>query len=108
PSLGHLTSKKLLPERFKIIAVGRKPMEIGELLSMGKYPPGFEKNFQYVQTDYSPEGIRKLKETCEEICRETGIAPNYLFYLAIPPNGYAEVAKALKNGGMVHPAKSRN
>ena len=108
PALANLMSKKLLPEHFKIIAVGRKPMENKDLLSMGKYPPGFTERFTYLQTDYSPEGIRKLKETCARICTESNIAPNYLFYLAIPPEGYSEVAKALKAGGLVYPPKGAN
>src|SRR5207302_422029 len=44
PALGNLMLKKLLPEKFKIVAVGRKPMETKDLLSMAKYPTGFEKN----------------------------------------------------------------
>src|SRR5882672_3368552 len=108
PALGNLMSKKMLPEHFKIIAVGRKPMESKDLLSMGKYPAGFPERFTYLQTDYSAEGIRKLKETCDRICKESNIAPNYLFYLAIPPEGYAEVAKALKSGGLVYPPKGPN
>ncbi len=102
PALGNLMFKKLLPANFRIIGVGRKPMEPKQLLSMGKYPSEFEKHFLYLQTDYSPSGIQKLKETCDQICQDTGIPPNYLFYLAIPPGGYAEVAAALKKGGMIH------
>ncbi len=102
PALGNLMFKKLLPPNFKIIAVGRKPMEAKQLLSMGKYPSDFAEHFTYLQTDYSPQGIQKLKETCDQICKDSKIPPNYLFYLAIPPAGYAEVAAALKKGGMVH------
>lgn len=102
PALGNLMFKKLLPPKFKIIAVGRKNMDPKKLLSMGIYPSDFAEHFLYLQTDYSPEGIQKLKSTCDQICKDTGIPPNYLFYLAIPPNGYAEVAAALKKGGMVH------
>lgn len=108
PALGNLLAKKQMPEKFKIIAVGRKAMTIEELLHMGKYPEGFDSHFVYLQTDYSPEGIRKLKETCERTCHESGIPPNYLFYLAIPPQGYEEVARALKDGGLVYPPKGPN
>lgn len=108
PALANLMFKKTLPEKFKIIAVGRKPMETKDLLSMGKYPADFLPHFEYLQTDYSPEGIAKLKTTADRICKESGIAPNYLFYLAIPPQGYAEVALALKKGGLVHPLKTAN
>lgn len=108
PALANLLLKKQMPEKFKILAVGRKEMSIEELLSMGKYPPGFEQYFTYVQTDYSPEGIAKLKAICDKTCKETGIPPNYLFYLAIPPQGYEEVAKALKDGGLVYPPKAAN
>jgi glucose-6-phosphate 1-dehydrogenase len=108
PALGNLMFKKFLPEKFKIIAVGRKPMETAQLLSMGKYPKEFTDRFMYLQTDYSPEGIARLKETCDKVCKESGIAPNYLFYLAIPPQGYAEVAAALKKGGMVPGSRSKN
>src|SRR4051812_48335706 len=108
PALGNLMFKKLLPAKFQIIAVGRKPMETAALLSMAKYPADFAKHFLYLQTDYTEAGIRKLKETCDRVCQETGIPPNYLFYLAIPPQGYAEVALALKQGGMVHPPRGGN
>lgn len=108
PALGNLMFKKLLPQKFKIIAVGRKPMENSQLLSMGKYPAEFADHFAYLQTDYSPEGIQKLKDACEAVCRDTGIPPNYLFYLAIPPDGYTVVASALRKGGMVHPPHTRN
>ncbi|HLP40323.1 MAG TPA: glucose-6-phosphate dehydrogenase [Fibrobacteria bacterium] len=106
PALGNAMLKQLLPKRFKIIAVGRKPMENKQLLSMGKYPAEFTQHYLYLQTDYSEEGIRKLKETCDRVCKETGIPPNYLFYLAIPPDGYTVVASALKRGGLIHPTPS--
>ncbi len=108
PALGNLMFKKVLPKNFRVIAVGRKPMDTKELLSMGKYPSEFSEHFHYLQTDYSPAGIQKLKETCEQVCKESGIPPNYLFYLAIPPGGYAEVAAALKNGGLVHGPRDPN
>ena len=43
-------------------------METQELLSMGKYPADFGKHFLYLQTDYTPAGIQKLKETCDRVC----------------------------------------
>jgi glucose-6-phosphate 1-dehydrogenase len=108
PALANLLFKKQMPAKFKILAVGRKPMEIQALLSMGKFPADFAGHFHYVQTDYSPEGIAKLKQVCDEVCAKEGIPPNYLHYLAIPPGGYAEVAHALKKGGLVHPSKGKN
>src|SRR3954466_16164857 len=56
PALANLMLKKQMPARFRIIAVGRKRMEVPELLSMGKYPENFKDHFQYVQTDYNPAG----------------------------------------------------
>jgi len=108
PALANLMLKKQMPEHFKIIAVGRKDMAVKDLLSMGKFPPGFESHFVYLQTDYSPEGIARLKSLCESTCGQHDIPPNYLFYLAIPPQGYEEVADALKNGGLVYPPKGPN
>jgi glucose-6-phosphate 1-dehydrogenase len=108
PSLSNLFLKKQMPKRFRVLAVGRKAMKVDDLLSMGKYSDEFRKNFVYVQTDYSPEGIAKLKRACDEICAESGIAPNYLHYLAVPPEGYASLAKALSDGNMVHPPKGGN
>ena len=52
--------------------------------------------------------IAKLKQECDAICESEGIAPNYLHYLAVPPEGYATLAKALSEGGMVHPPKAPN
>jgi glucose-6-phosphate 1-dehydrogenase len=108
PALGNLLFKKQMPERFKILAVGRKPMEIPALLSMGKYPADFASHFTYVQTDYTPEGIAKLRGICEQVCKESNIPPNYLHYLAIPPGGYAEVAEALRAGGLIHRPRGSN
>jgi glucose-6-phosphate 1-dehydrogenase len=108
PSLQNLLAKKQMPEKFKILAVGRKSMELEELFSLGKYSDEFKSHFQYLQTDYSPEGIAKLKSVCADISKAEGIPPNFLFYLAIPPQGYAEVAKALRDGKMVYPPKGPN
>jgi len=108
PSLANLQLKKQMPARFKVVAVGRKAMKPEELLSMGKYSEDFLKNFTYLQSDYSPEGIKKLKAECDAICESEGIAPNYLHYLAVPPEGYATLARALSEGGMVHPPKGTN
>jgi glucose-6-phosphate 1-dehydrogenase len=108
PSLANLQLKKQMPKRFRILAVGRKAMETDEVLSMGKYSEEFRKNFSYVQADYSPEGIAQLKAECDRICAESQIPPNYLHYLAVPPKGYASLAKALSDGGLVHPPKAPN
>jgi glucose-6-phosphate 1-dehydrogenase len=108
PSLANLMLKKQLPKRFKIVAVGRKDMAIDDLLSMGTYNDEFRARFTYVQTDYDAAGVRKLKDVCDAICREDGIPPNYLHYLAIPPKGYTDLARALKAGGFVHPPKDAN
>ncbi len=108
PALGNLLFKKQMPERFKILAVGRKPMDIPALLGMGKYPGDFAEHFQYVQTDYSPAGMAKLKDVCDRVGRESDIPPNYLHYLAMPPDGYAEVAHALRAGGLIHPPKGKH
>ena len=108
PSLNNLFLKKQLPARFKVLAVGRKAMTVDEVLSMGTYSDAFRERFTYVQTEYDAAGVAKLKETCDRICGEEGIARNYLHYLAVPPKGYAELAKALKAGGLVHPPKGGN
>ncbi len=108
PSLSNLQLKKQMPKRYKIIAVGRKDVQADELLSMGKYSDGFRKNFLYVQTDYDPAGVAKLKAICEQVCAEEGIEPNYLHYMAIPPKGYSDLARAISQGGLIHPPKNRN
>jgi glucose-6-phosphate 1-dehydrogenase len=108
PSLSNLMMKKQLPKKFRILAVGRKAMTVDELLSMGKYSEEFRARFSYVQTDYDTAGIAKLKSVCESVCRDEGIAPNYLHYLAVPPKGYADLARALGNGGLVYPPKHEN
>jgi glucose-6-phosphate 1-dehydrogenase len=108
PSLANLLLKKQLPARFKVLAVGRKAMTVDELLSMGTYSDEFRARFMYVQTDYDAAGVEKLKSVCDAVCREDGIAPNYLHYLAVPPKGYAELARALSEGGLVHPPKHEN
>ncbi len=106
PALGNLMFKKLMPERFHILAVGRKAMDVPALMSMGKYPDDFAAHLDYVQTDYSPEGIGKLRGVCEKVCRENNLPANYLHYLAIPPDGYAEVTAALERGGLIHPPQA--
>jgi glucose-6-phosphate 1-dehydrogenase len=50
-----------------------------------------------------PAGYRSLAERLEELESEHNLCGNRLFYLATPPENFAEIARGVGGAGLVHP-----
>lgn len=110
PAVYNLAESGLLPEPFAILAVAR-PMvaagayraqmrdaverETGRPLDTENWKR-LENRLHYVSGDFDDEALYgRLSATLVEMCREHGIAANYLFYLATPPALFGTVGRHL-------------
>ena len=115
PALFALYSQGLLPEDFNIFGFARSAMDdrqfrerISGTLTC-RYVPGekcsekmeaFLNRCHYVQGQYdSSEAFRKLQREMRGV--ETADDVNHLFYMAIPPSVFTDVAHALADAGMI-------
>jgi glucose-6-phosphate 1-dehydrogenase len=108
PALHSLATQQLLPEKFAIVAFARKPRDdesyredlraavrefAPHLPADGEAWDRFAGNVFYHRANLDdPEGYRALKERLAALDRERGLGGNRLFYLATPPEQFAEVA----------------
>ena len=110
PSIYNLAEAGLLPEPFAVLGVARPPMdeasyrteirrhvelEEGEPLEAGHWTR-IEERVHYISGEFTdPTLYERLKDTLGELRTRYGIPANYLFYLAIPPELFATVARHL-------------
>ncbi|MDO5569882.1 MAG: glucose-6-phosphate dehydrogenase [Bacteroidales bacterium] len=110
PALFKLYCNGLFPEKFVILGVSRtyfsdesfrdkmhKNLESTIIDSKEKYClSSFVSNIFYFAMDTRDEHVYSLLSSkLEEFTGKLEIAPNYLFYLATPPNMYSEICKSL-------------
>ncbi len=115
PALYNLAKDGFLPESFAIIGVGRQEMEIKGFRQkiiadlkefVGDSPDKkllawFEERIFYTGGDFDDDKklFKDLKELLAEVCQNLNIPENYFYYLATPPQLFANVAgKIHKNG----------
>ncbi len=113
PALYSLDKKGLLPERFALVGVARRPM--GDEAFKSGLQEGLRqfaadgdavwnrlgKQVSYFQGNYSDRGsFEGLVALLERVEREQGIGGNRLFYLATPPEAYATIAELLGAVGL--------
>ncbi|MBA3599726.1 MAG: glucose-6-phosphate dehydrogenase, partial [Acidobacteria bacterium] len=115
PALYNLAKDGFLPESFAIIGVGRQEMEtkdfrpkiIADLKEfVGDSPDKkllawFEERIFYTGGDFDDDKklFKDLKDLLAEVCQNLNIPENYFYYLATPPQLFANVAgKIYKNG----------
>jgi glucose-6-phosphate 1-dehydrogenase len=115
PSLYNLARGKFLPENFAVIGVGRQEMTSEEFRDemnsnlrefAGANPDGellkwFCSRTFYTGGDFDDDKklFKDLKELLAQVCAEHDIPENFFFYMAIPPELFANVAKkVVKNG----------
>jgi glucose-6-phosphate 1-dehydrogenase len=117
PALYSLAASDLLPEKFAIVGFGRSERDGGEFrqgLREAVADSGtrvrndtwdaFADQIRYVRGRYDDEGsFRKLGETLEQIEQEVGTGNRRLYYLATPPNVYADVVGNLGAAGLSKP-----
>jgi glucose-6-phosphate 1-dehydrogenase len=111
PALYHLHQNKLLPERFKVIGVARRPIgdtglrEIIEKSLFGKdVSESFLDAFTYVQGVFdTAEMYTSIQEQLEKIDAGWGQCSNKLFYLAVPPSLYKNILTQLSASKLTEP-----
>jgi glucose-6-phosphate 1-dehydrogenase len=115
PALYNLAKGGFLPEHFAIVGVGRQEMEtkdfrVETLANLKEFCPKpvdskllkwFEGRTYYTGGDFDDDKklFKDLKELLAEVCSTHEIPENFFYYLATPPDLFANVAqKVVKNG----------
>jgi glucose-6-phosphate 1-dehydrogenase len=119
PALFHLRQNSLLPAKFSIVGVARRPlgdefaadMRAG-IIEFGGVDPAdpkldeFVKQIGYFPLNFDdPASYAKLKAELDRIDKEKGIGGNRLFYLATAPEFFSGIVENLGAQGMAVPAQ---
>lgn len=114
PALFHLEQQNLLPKDFAVVGVARRDlsatfapdMQDGILKGGGvdagdsKLKP-FMERVKYFATEFdNDEGFEKLKAFLADLDKQFGTKGNRLFYLAVAPEYFADIAQRLQKHGM--------
>ena len=113
PALCNLMSYGMLPAEFAIIGIARRELSETqfreqlrtEAQQLGCYEQKtwgeLEKRLYYVRGDFqSPETYEKLKQKLSQLAETYRIGGNILFYLATPPDAFAEIVQQLGKAGL--------
>lgn len=109
PALFQLFLNKLLPKNFAILGASRTQYDDDEfrdkmkedLGGEGNHPDEFLKKIFYLPMDtLASESYENLKNRLDELSTSLDILPNYLFYLATPPNLYQVIPAMLAKAGL--------
>jgi glucose-6-phosphate 1-dehydrogenase len=113
PALFGLYANNLLPDKFAILGVGRTFFtDEGFKKNVSGFLPGnpkletFQKHLFYESlavADVNEYG--RLKQRLETIGKESGILPNYIFYLSTPPSLYSVIPQNLSEAGLNSPGE---
>jgi len=121
PALFHLYQANLLPERFAIVGVARRPLgdefaadmragivEFGGVDVSDAELGGFVSRISYFPLNFDdPTHYANLNTELDRIAQEKGIGPNRLYYLATAPEFFAPIVENLGAQGMAQPEKGR-
>src|ERR1700744_3790712 len=114
PALYHLKQQGLLPEQFAVVGVARRDlsgtfapdMQDG-IVKFGGVDTGdsalkpFIDRVKYFATDFdNDEGFEKLKAFLADLDQQYGTKGNRLFYLAVAPEYFADIAQRLAKHDM--------
>ncbi len=119
PALFHLEQSSLLPEKFSVVGVARRPLQdefakdmregilqFGGVKEGDKKLDSFMEKVTYHAMNFDdPEGYGKLKSLLEDIDKSKGTQGNRLFYLATAPEYFADIIEQLGAHGMAKPQK---
>ncbi|RIY33258.1 glucose-6-phosphate dehydrogenase [Psittacicella melopsittaci] len=130
PSLFGLYCNDLTPKKFKIMAIGRKPIETADFqekcrASIEKVKNDFLKESQKNDTQLSEKLINEfvdkifytkanaddandytqLKEVIENTAAQLEIPANVVFYMSTPPSAYTTIAQHLSSVGLASEEK---
>jgi glucose-6-phosphate 1-dehydrogenase len=110
PALYNLAEDKLLPDAFAVLGVARSPMpedafrtQMRERVAEAEGEPlagalwkRLGDRLHYVSGEFHDHSLyTRLKETLGDLDRRYGTPGNYLFYLAVPPELFGEIARHL-------------
>jgi glucose-6-phosphate 1-dehydrogenase len=114
PALYNLAKDGFLPENFAVVGVGRQELEtddfrhqiIADLKEFIETPDKkliewFEERTYYTGGDFDDDKklFTDIKDLLREVCQKHDIPENFFYYLATPPQLFANVAgKIHKNG----------
>ncbi|MDQ2736744.1 MAG: glucose-6-phosphate dehydrogenase [Pseudomonadota bacterium] len=114
PALFHLEQQGLLPKDFAVVGVARRDLSASFGLDMqdgilkgggvdagdSKLKP-FMDRVKYFATNFDDDaGFEKLKAYLAELDGQFGTEGNRLFYLAVAPEFFADIAQRLAKHGM--------
>ncbi|MGV8084372.1 MAG: glucose-6-phosphate dehydrogenase [Coriobacteriia bacterium] len=114
PSLFHLHTHGLLPERLCVIGFGRRPWGDEQLQGhvrgiLGEHLPNapaeqverFLSLFRYARGHFDErEAYSALAKRVQGVEDEWQVCPNKLFYLAVPPDNYKTIFRHLAESGL--------
>ncbi len=115
PALLHMDKEKLLPKDFRLVAVGRRPLNKEKYLDFILKKSGviqkitlkdrksFLKHLIYFQGDFieEPETFKKLTQVLADRDRTKHECYNRLFYFATNPQQFAILTKILEVSGLL-------
>jgi glucose-6-phosphate 1-dehydrogenase len=121
PALFHLWQSNLLPQKFSIVGVARRPLgdefaadmrsgiiEFGGVDANDPKLDGFVSNIGYFPLNFDdPASYAGLNTELDRIAKEKGIGPDRLFYLATAPEFFTGIIENLGAQGMAQPEKGR-
>jgi glucose-6-phosphate 1-dehydrogenase len=121
PALFHLEQSGLLPKKFAIVGVARRPLggefaadmregivDFGGVNGSDPMLEDFVKNISYYALSFDdPSHYAGLKSELDKIAQEKGIGPDRLFYLATAPEYFAPIIENLGAQGMAQPEHGR-
>ncbi|MGI8885119.1 MAG: glucose-6-phosphate dehydrogenase [Pyrinomonadaceae bacterium] len=116
PALYNLAKQGFLPENFAIVGVGRQELEIGDFWSkinadllefIGKdvdknLLKWFQERTFYTGGDFDDDKqlFKDLKKILAEVCKTHDIPENFFYYLATPPQLFANVTEKIHKNGL--------
>ncbi|WP_309128503.1 glucose-6-phosphate dehydrogenase [Microbacterium sp.] len=118
PAVYDLANRGLLPPGFALVGFARRDWEdqdfaqvVYDAVKQHARTEFREETWQqllqgirFVQGTFDdPEAFRRLRETVEKLDVERGTMGNHAYYLSIPPKAFAEVARQLRESGLVGP-----
>ena len=121
PALFHLEQAGLLPERFAIVGVARRPLgeefaatmrtsivEFGSVEAGDSRLDGFVERISYFPLKFdNPADYTDLKAELERIAQKKSIGGRRMFYLATAPEFFAGIIENLGAQGMAQPGQGR-
>jgi glucose-6-phosphate 1-dehydrogenase len=121
PALFHLFQADLLPEKFAIVGVARRPLgdefaadmregivDFGDIDKSDPKLDKFVNHISYFALNFDdPASYAGLQAELDRIDKEKGIGPDRLFYLATAPEFFAGIIDNLGAQKMAHPEKGR-